>query len=653
MFLSGYLSMINLNIQLQVIGLVLALMIIIMNSTRKKIGLMADFSFELLSMTVALSIIFDIWSVYTINKVNDKRISEAYNMFVCKTYIVTLTLVAAMAFFYTLTEIYGGAVLKKSGLFGYVLLEMIAIPAIYVLPLEYHIDVRSIYSYGYATDIGAAVGLVYLALSCVYIVIFRKRIDHTRINAIAIFCLAMTVAAVFQNFNRIHLISSVTVAIGTVYIYLRLEDPSSYTDKDTETFNVKALVKYLDGIYSEGKQVSLMNLNLAGSRFFKDVYGDEVFHKLMKSLVTYLEGSKKRAVFNTEEMDFIIVFESNSDFDNEVFAIRQDLMSLWSIDSIKVELNPTIITFPKENIPYTSADDVISTLRFFATEMKENGRKDYMVIGPNDIKEKEQRDMLENMLLEAMDNNNIEVFYQPIYDLRTGKIFGAEALARVRNASGEFIVNDDIIPVAERSGIILRMGFRIFEGVCRFVSENPLKKLKIKKITVNLSSAQCVQRNFADDMIELMKMYDLDGSNFIFEVTQSSVALSKESLMRNLYRLSSFGVEIASDQFGKKMAGFEELSALPVSMVKIDRDVLRTCFSEDSGEMEKAGFALVALIKKMGKKVAAVGVEDEHMVDELKKVKVHYVQGRFMSDAVDEETFVKLCKGEIKKNEQG
>ncbi len=197
------------------------------------------------------------------------------------------------------------------------------------------------------------------------------------------------------------------------------------------------------------------------------------------------------------------------------------------------------------------------------------------------------------------------------------------------------------------------MGFRIFEGVCRFVSENPLKKLKIKKITVNLSSAQCIQRNFADDMIELMKMYDLDGSNFIFEITQSSVSLSKESLMRNLYRLSSYGVEIASDQFGKKMGGFEELTALPVSMVKIDREVLRTCFSEDSGEMEKAGFALVALIKKMGKKVAAVGVEDEYMVDELKKVKVHYVQGRFMSDAVDEETFVKLCKGEVKKNEQG
>ncbi len=645
--------MINLNTSMQVIGLVLAVMIIIMNSTRKKIGLMADFSFELLSISVALSIVFDIWSVYTINLVNDRKISTEYNMFVCKTYIVTLTLVASMAFFYTLTEIYGGAVLKMSRLFGYVLLEMLAIPAIYVLPLEYHIDVRSIYTYGVATDIGAAVGLVFLVLSCVYIVIFRKKIEHSRINAIAGFCIAMTAGAAFQNFNREHLIASVTVAIGIVYIYLRLEDPSSYTDKDTETFNVKALVKYLDGVYSEGKTVSLMNLNLAGSRFFKDVYGDEIYHKLMKSLVKYLEGSKRRSVFNTEEMDFIIVFDGNANFDNEVFAIRQDLMSLWSVDAIKVELNPTIITFPKENIPYSTAEEVISTLRFFATEMKENGRKDYMVIGPNDIKEKEQRDILENMLLEAMDNNNIEVFYQPIYDLKTGKIFGAEALARVRNARGEFIVNDDIIPVAERSGIILRMGFRVFEGVCRFVSQNKLRKLKIKKITVNLSSAQCIQRNFADDMIEIMKMYDLEGSNFIFEITHSGAMFSKESLIRNLYRLSSYGVEIASDQFGKKMGGFEELSALPISLVKIDREVLRTCFSEDSGEMEKAGFALVALVKKMGKKVAAVGVEDDHMLEELKRAKVHYVQGRLMADAVDADTFVKLCKGELVEDEQG
>ncbi|MBO4375110.1 MAG: EAL domain-containing protein [Lachnospiraceae bacterium] len=645
--------MINLNIHMQIIGLVLAVMIIIMNSTRKKIGLMADFSFELLSVSVAVSIVFDIWSVFTINLANDRKISESYNMFVCKTYIVTLTLVAAMALFYTLTEIYGGAVLKRGALFGYVLLELLAIPAIYVLPLDYYIDVRSIYSYGYSTDIGAAVGLVFLVLSCAYIILFRKRIDHSRINAITVFCIAMTAGAAFQAFNRRHLIASVTVAIGTIYIYLRLEDPSSYTNKDTDTFNVKALAKYLDGIYSEGKQVSLMYLNLAGSRFFRDVYGDDKYHKLMASLVKYLEGSKKRGVFNTDEMDFIIVFDGNANIENEVFSIRQDLMSLWSVDDIKVELNPTIISFPKENIPYSTADDVISTLRFFATEMKENGRKDYMVIGPNDIKEKEQKDLLENMLLEAMDNNNIEVFYQPIYDLKTGKIFAAEALARVRNANGEFIVNDDIIPVAERSGIILRMGFRIFEGVCKFVSANPLKKLKVKKITVNLSSAQCIQRNFADDMIELMKMYDIAGSNFIFEITQSGAVLSKESLMRNLYRLSSYGVEIASDQFGKKMGGFEELTALPISIVKIDREVLRTCFSEESGEMEKAGFALVALIKKMGKKVAAVGVEDEHMLEELKKVKAHYVQGRLMCDAVDSETFVKLCKGEIIKDEQG
>ncbi len=639
---------------MQVIGLVLAVMIIIMNSTRKKIGLMADFSFELLSISVAVSIVFDIWSVYTINMVNDKKISESYNMFVCKTYIVTLTLVASMAFFYTMTEIYGGAVLKMGRLFGYVLLELLAIPAIYVLPLEYSIDVRNIYSHGYATNIGAAVGMVFLLLCCVYIIIFRKKIDHSRINAIMTFCIAMTMAAVYQVFNRNTLIASVTVAIGTVYIYLRLEDPSSYTNKDTGTFNMKALGKYLDGLYSEGREVSLMNLNLAGTRFFKDVYGEEMYRKLMKSLVEHLEEGKsgKRAVFNTDEMDFIIVFDGNASFDNEVFSLRQDLMSLWRIETIKVELNPTIIAFPKENIPYKSADEVISTLRFFATEVKENGRKDYMVIGPNDIKEKEQRDVLENMLLEAMDNDNIEVFYQPIYDLKTGKIFGAEALARVRNADGEFIVNDDIIPVAERSGIILRMGFRIFEGVCRFVSQNKLRRLKIRKITVNLSSAQCVQRNFADDMIEMMKMYDLDGSNFIFEIMQSSTTFSKDSLMRNLYRLSAYGVEIAFDQFGKKMGGFEELSSLPVSLVKIDRDVLKTCFSEDSGEMEKAGLALVALVKKMGKKIAAVGVEDEYTLEELKKAKVHYAQGRLMADAVDADTFVKLCKGEIVNNEQ-
>ncbi len=644
--------MINLNIHMQIIGLILAIMIIIMNSTRKKIGLMADFSFEMLSVTVAVSIIFDILSIYTINLAGQNMISKSLNSFVCKTYIVTLTFIAAMAFFYTLTEIYGGAVLKMKWLLCFVLLEVLAVPAIYVLPLNYHVDVRSIYSYGEATDIGAGVGLIFLVLCIVFIIIYRKKIDHGRINSIATFCISMTAAAAFQNFNRPYLIASVTIAIGIVYIYMRLEDPSSYTNKDTGTFNMKALTRYLDGIYSEGKKVSLINLNLAGNRFLKDVYGEGTYHKLMKSIVKYLEGSKHTTVFNTDEMDFIVVFDSSSNFDNEVFIIRQDLMSIWSIDDIKVELNPNIISFSKDTIPYESADEVISCLRFFAADMRENGRKDYLVIRPEDIREKEERDILENVLIEAMENNTVEVFYQPIYELRTGKIFGAEALARVRNADGEFIVNDDIIPVAERSGIILRLGFRIFSGVCKFVQDNDLKKLKIKKITINLSSAQCIQRNFADDMIDVMKMHELDGSNFIFEITQSSTIYAKDSLLRNLYRLSAFGVEIAFDRFGKRIGGFGDLNEMPISMVKIDRDVLKTCFSEESGDMEKAGMALVALIKKMGKKITAVGVEDEYMLEELKKVKVHYVQGHLLSDAVDKDTFVRLCKGEVINNEQ-
>ena len=635
--------MINLDIHMQVVGLILAILLIYMNTTRKKIGLLTDLSFECLIFSVAVSTIFDIASIYTINMAKMGRMSEGINSFICKTYIVTLTLIAAAIFNYTLTEIYGGALLKRKNLLSFVLLEAITIPAVYVLPIYYYVDAESIYSYGQATDMGVATGFIFLVSTLIIIIKHRKHMDLQRGNAVALFCITMMAAAAFQAINRRYLIASVTIALGSVFVYLKLEDPGSYLNVDTGSFNMIALKKYLDGIFSEGKKVSLVHISFSGHRFLKDIYGEKLYVSLMKSIVEYLEKYNGAMVFNTDEMDFIVVFRTQNDFEGDVYRIRRDLMSLWSVENLNIELSPVIIGIHRDTYEDRDSNFVIGCLRYFAGELREGSDKDFLIIDAARIKEKIRNDHMEEILIDAMDKDRIEAYFQPIFDVRTRKIVALEALARVRDENGEIIDNDKIIPIAERSGMILRLGFRVFEGVCRFLSENDMDTLKLEKIGINLSTAQCMQRTLADDLIDLMKLYGIKGSCFTFEINENAVAMSKDLMMKNIKKLSDFGCEIGMDNFGNKLGDMAAIADMNIAIVKIDRDFIKKCFTGDNGEMFGIGQAMIELIRGMDKRVVAVGIERGEELEILKMVGVNYAQGKYLSEVLDEKSVVETC----------
>ena len=404
-----------------------------------------------------------------------------------------------------------------------------------------------------------------------------------------------------------------------------------------------ALNRYLDGLGSEGKKASLVNINFAEHRFLKDIYGEKVYLDLMQSIVDYLEKYEGSMVFNTDEMDFIVVFTGDNDFDNTVFRIRRDLMSVWEVDKVSIELSPCVIALPEGIVKNKNADSMINIIRHFATETNEKGERDYVMIDAAQLREKDENDAMEAELIESMREDRIEAYYQPIINVKTGMIDGAEALARVRDADGNIIANDKLIPIAEKSGMIMRMGFRVFEGVCRFVSKNDVRFYGIDHIGVNLSTVQCMQKNLADDLIDTMKLYDLEGDIFVFEITESAVAYSKDLLTKNNKKLKEYGCSIALDRFGKRIDDYLEMETMDVEIVKLDRSLLLKCFASENKDIQAMGKAMVKMLIDQDKQVSVVGVETKEEFRDLKKAHVMYVQGRYFSDAVQGKELLRMC----------
>ncbi|MCR5487828.1 MAG: EAL domain-containing protein [Lachnospiraceae bacterium] len=635
--------MTNYNIELQCIGLILVILLVFFSAARRSLGLITEKAYRVLLGTVAVSICLDIASIITINRADLGLFPQDANILVCKTYIVSLTLVALAVFFYALTEIYSGAVLKQKILMGYILIEILTIAGVYFFPLEYYLDEHSIYSFGLSTDVGAGIGLVYLLLSEVYLILYRKQTDKGRRRAIQLFCFAMIAAAAFQNFNRKYLFASLTIGICMIFIYMALEDPNSYTDRLTGVLNQSVLKEYLKSQVSQGHKVSIINVRLNDYRRLKDLYGDEFFSKLTVELVSYFERYPYAKVFSSGGADFAVALRKDENLKDYVAKIRKDFSIPWHVERADVELQISVVVYPGSQMG-DSADEIYRSLRYFVDGLSGEGEEETLIIGEEELGRLSADDRIQKLLAGALTENRMEIYYKPVMRAETERICAAEAMARLSGETGEVLLDSELLSAAEKNGIILKLGVRIFEEVCRFLRDTDIEKLGVEKIIVSLTAAQCMQRTLADDLIEIMHNYGVDGFMFIFEVADEAIRYGREILRVNLEKLIASGAKVSMDRYGRNQSSIIDVLEMPVDTIKMDRSLVKRCFKEEGGGFSEEGEIILNTLKQLGKKIVASGIDTEEELKWMKEAGVDYLQGRQICDAVDEVAFVAECR---------
>lgn len=246
-------------------------------------------------------------------------------------------------------------------------------------------------------------------------------------------------------------------------------------------------------------------------------------------------------------------------------------------------------------------------------------------------------------------NDNIEgevyAVFQPKYNLETLELIGGEALARWENSELGSILPGEFIPVAEELKIIHRVDYKIAEKCVESISYWSKKaKLSDKfRMSFNLS-AGTIKRDDIVEMIEiLLKKYNVSGHFLEVEITESLFLNDTEKVIKKLNALKDLGIYVSIDDFtaGHSTAGL--LSILPVDIVKFDRSLI-LAFSDNEEKGKKVYEGLIKMIKSLGLKTVAEGIEDKNELKFLKEKGVDYGQGFLMGRPVKDKMFLKLIK---------
>lgn len=285
---------------------------------------------------------------------------------------------------------------------------------------------------------------------------------------------------------------------------------------------------------------------------------------------------------------------------------------------------------------YLSMQDRIMTAVNSAVPLVEKNAED------EDVTRTKMTLGIEKSLQRALENEEFQLFYQPIIDLQNGKIKGCEALVRWMHPQRGLIGPFEFIPFAENTGLIIPLGYWITQQACRFQQQLANDFSADFFMSINLSSKQFEAHNLTAKMAELVNQFASRPGKIKFEVTESLLMANPDLATSALNELKEIGVQLAIDDFGTGYSSLSYLHRFPFDTLKIDRSFVSTMLqNKKSNEIVKS---LIDLSHNLGMKVVAEGVETTFEENIIKQYKSEYAQGYLYSKPVPADKFKKLLQ---------
>ncbi|MDJ0574242.1 MAG: EAL domain-containing protein [Xenococcaceae cyanobacterium MO_234.B1] len=241
---------------------------------------------------------------------------------------------------------------------------------------------------------------------------------------------------------------------------------------------------------------------------------------------------------------------------------------------------------------------------------------------------------LEADLYEAVENQEFELYYQPIISLKTGKMAGFEALVRWQSPKRGFVSPGAFIPAAEETGTIIPLGEWILQEACHqmYQWQQEFSDYASLFVSVNLSGRQFGQKDLVDTIQHILALTNLAPQSLKLEITESMVMDNVESAIAMLENLKILGMKLSMDDFGTGFSSFSYLHRFPIDTLKVDRSFVSN-MSQAAKNIEIVS-TIVMLAHKLGMDVVAEGIETLEEKELLKALNCEYGQGYLFSKPI-------------------
>ncbi|MDI4670782.1 EAL domain-containing protein [Pseudoalteromonas shioyasakiensis] len=391
------------------------------------------------------------------------------------------------------------------------------------------------------------------------------------------------------------------------------------------------------------KKVALMLIDIDHFKYLNDTLGhhqgDLIIKHVAKRLESLIDLNTTLARIGGDE--FVILLpdvQSTSAIDAIASDIINTMNEPFRIDSQEYILSVSVgvSVNPADS---TQAEEMMTHADAAMYRAKEQGRNRFCYYSDDLEYQFKQRQSVEKLLRHAIEQDKIEVFYQPKLALLTEKIIGVEALVRLRDDENKLISPLDFIPLAEETGLIHALGQSVLKQSCIAAKEWADKGHNIK-VAVNIAAKQFTDGNFCNLVADTIEQAGLASELLELEVTESALMHDFEEIKIMLSKLSDLGLTIAIDDFGTGYSSLSYLKLFPVDVLKIDQSFVRDMLT-DTQSMDIVR-TITSLAHTLNLQIVAEGIEEKQHLNSLIDLGCELGQGYYFHKPMPKEEFDKL-----------
>lgn len=386
-----------------------------------------------------------------------------------------------------------------------------------------------------------------------------------------------------------------------------------------------------------GEAVAVLLLDLDHFKIINDslghTAGDALLESVSERLAMGLRPGDTLARFGGDE--FVILSRGLGTVEQATLAGRRMQAALgeaFDIAGHQVQVTATVGAAYCDN-PDAVPEELLQHADVALYQAKAQGRERVLLFEDEMLEEAVTRLRTETELREALADDQLRVFYQPVVDLATGETVSVEALVRWVHPGRGLVAPAEFIPISEATGLIEEVGAWVVNETCRQVrvwtdEGRPMP------VSINISPRQLRDARLIQTIDDAVRRHEIDPTMLTVELTENMLVADPAAALATLHELRERGISIAIDDFGTGYSSLAYLKTLPVDTVKIDRTFVAGI--DRSGDDYAIISAMVRLVQVLDKQVVAEGVETEQQLELLKDLGCDMAQGFLFSPAVFE-----------------
>ena len=409
--------------------------------------------------------------------------------------------------------------------------------------------------------------------------------------------------------------------------HLAMHDP--LTGLPNRRMFMENLERLMAHAQRNGQLLALLFIDLDGFKLVNDSLGHHVGDRLLQSVATCLK-SQLRADDLLARMggdEFVLLVNGYESPDQLAKIANKILHVLQHQDAqaggrMEIGASIGIALYPEDA---GDGDQLIRNADMAMYRAKENGKNQYHFYETKLSEEVVRRYVLERELRVALEEEQLEVYYQPQLNIDGTALVGVEALVRWPHPERGVLPPSEFLPVAMSSGLAYPLFKVVFLQVCRFITLMDEQGAVIPKVAINIAGIELITNGCCNLIIDSLRSFGIDPRRVEFEVTETLLMHSLDDLAEVLDKLRKEGLQISIDDFGTGYSSLSRLRELPIDMLKIDKTFVQGIAQESSDEAIVR--AIISMANSLQLKVIAEGIETHGQLDFLRGEGCELIQG--------------------------